>query len=47
MKLKESEMRIQEADMEGDAQEDEEQVQEEAQFDYEQMDLRICGDLSK
>ncbi len=36
-----------EADMEGDAQEDEEQVQEEAQFDYEQMDLRICGDLSK
>ena len=36
-----------EADMEGDLQEEEDEVQEEAQFDFEQMDLRICGDLSK
>ena len=38
---------IDEADMEGDIQEEEDEVQEEAQFDFEQMDLRICGDLSK
>lgn len=36
-----------EGDMEGEVQDDEEEVQEEAQFDFEQMDLRICGDLSK
>ena len=36
-----------EVDMEGDAGEEEELEQEEGQFDYEQMDLRICGDLSK
>lgn len=38
-----------EAEMEpGDLQDDEgEEAVEEAQFDYEQMDLKICGDLSK
>lgn len=36
-----------EADMEGDVDQEEEEVQEDGQFDFEQMDLRICGDLSK
>jgi len=31
----------------GDGQEDMDGDQEGEQFDYEQMDLRICGDLSK